>query len=223
MKYYKILNEQENHKGLQYQTGLNVDPLPFNPIGNCQPGGIYFAREDIFAFLDYGIWIREVTLPENEEIYEEPRNPKKFKAHSVILGKRKKINLELIKKLVSEGANVHAKDDEALLWAAENGHLEIVQYLVNVGVNVNANDDYPLQSAASNGHLEIVKFLVSQGANIHADYDEALRWASENGHLEIVKFLVSVGANVHTRNDGALRWASFKGHLEIVEYLKSLK
>ena len=35
MNYYKILNESENHQGLQYKTGLNIDPKPFNPSGDC--------------------------------------------------------------------------------------------------------------------------------------------------------------------------------------------
>jgi len=40
MNFYKILNEEETHHGLKYQTGLNEDPLPFNPNGDCEPGGI---------------------------------------------------------------------------------------------------------------------------------------------------------------------------------------
>jgi len=63
MNYYKILSKDECHHDLQYKTGLNVDPKPFNPCGNCEPGGIYFSREDILAFLGYGPWIRKVTLP----------------------------------------------------------------------------------------------------------------------------------------------------------------
>jgi len=222
MKYYKILNQKENHNGLQYQTGLNVDPLPFNPSGNSNSGGIYFASEDILGFLDFGYWIREVTLPDNEEIYENPGNPKKFKAHRVILGKRKKINLEVIKKLVSEGANVQACDDWALRWAAQNGHLEIVQYLVSVGANVHVENDYSLRWAALNRHWKVVKFLISVGANVHVNDDYPLRWASNNGHLEIVKFLVNVGANVHARDNEALRYAEQNDHLEIVKFFKSL-
>lgn len=52
---------------MQYRDGLNEDVLPFNPNGDCEAGGIYFAREDILAFLDRKQWIREVTLPEGEK------------------------------------------------------------------------------------------------------------------------------------------------------------
>ena len=29
-----------------------------------------------------------------------------------------------------QGANIHAREDCALIWAAENGHLDVVKYLV---------------------------------------------------------------------------------------------
>ena len=37
--------------------------------------------------------------------------------------------LEIVKYLISIGANVHAQNDGALHWAAEEGHLEVVKYL----------------------------------------------------------------------------------------------
>ena len=162
MKFYKITNESENHNGLQYKAGLNIDIKPFNPSGNCSPGGIYFAREDILAFLDYGCFIREVEIPSDAQVYENPGNPKKWKADKVILKRRRKITLNVIKQLVKQGADVHA------------------------------DDDYALQLAASNGQLEVVKYLVEQGADIHAWDDYALRWAAENGQLEVVKYLKSL-------------------------------
>ena len=114
MNYYKILNEEETHHGLKYHDGLNEDPLEFNPSGNCEPGGIYFAKEDILAFLDYGPWIRQVIIPKGEPIYENPGSPKKWKAKRVILGPRREIDLQVIKELVEEGADIHARDDCAL-------------------------------------------------------------------------------------------------------------
>ena len=175
MNYYKITNEKENHNGLQYREGLVTDSLPFNASGDCMKGGIYFAREDILAFLDYGYWLRKITIPAEEEIYENPGTPKKWKSHRVFLHPRRKIDLSVIKELIKEGANVHAGEDHALRWASKNGHLEIVKYLVKHGVDV------------------------------HADEDHALRWASENGHLEIVKYLIKHGAKVRTSSDYALK------------------
>jgi len=186
MKYYKIVNPK-GHNGLVYKEGYNEDPLPFNPSGDCTPGGIYFAREDILAFLNYGPELYEVEPI--GEVYENPSLPKKYKAHSVNLKYVGKINFDTIKMLVKQGANIHAYDDYALCWASENGHLNVVKYLVKQGANIHAGDDYALRWASENGHLNVVKYLVKQGANIHAYDDYALWWASENGHLEVVKYL----------------------------------
>jgi len=75
MDFYKITNEEEIHNRMHYKTGLNVDVIPFNPSGDYEKGGIYFSREDILASLNYGTWIRKVTLPEDAQIYENPGTP----------------------------------------------------------------------------------------------------------------------------------------------------
>ena len=131
MKYYKIISEDHIHNGYTYKEGLNVldKEEEFNPSGDCEPGGFYFAREDIFAFLDYGCWLYEVEIPADGRVYENPGNPKKWKADKIILKNKRRIDLSTIKELVEQGADIHADDDLALRWAAENGHLEVVKYL----------------------------------------------------------------------------------------------
>ena len=162
MKFYKITNENETHNGMTYKDGLNVDILPFNPDGDCESGGIYFASEDILAFLNYGPWIREVTIPDGVPIYENPGSPKKYKAHEVILGPRRKWgNIEVFKELVEQGANIHADNDYAIRLASCNGHLEIVKFLVENGANIHANDNSAIHCASSNGHLDVVEYLRS--------------------------------------------------------------
>ena len=41
-------------------------------------------------------------------------------------------HLEIVKYLVAQGADVRAKDDYALCWAASNGHLEVAKYLEGI-------------------------------------------------------------------------------------------
>jgi hypothetical protein len=221
--YYKITNEQENHNEFQYKTGLNTDTVPWSPAGSCKPGGLYFCEiQHVLEFLNYGVWLREVTLPEGEEIYKDPGG-NKYKAHQIILGRRRDLRkVSTWKYLIKSGADVHARDDHALRCASNNGHLEVVKYLVEHGADVHARDDYALRCASNNGHLEAVKYLVEHGADVHARDDQAQRWASLNGHLEAVKYLVEHGADVHAEDDFAQRWASLNGHLEVVEYLKSV-
>jgi len=109
MQNYKILKEDEKHGGMQYRTGFNKDALPFNPSGDCAPGGMYFAREDILAFLEYGPWIRSVTLTPESQVYENPHKLgefRKWKTDCFILGERRRITAEIIEELLSLGANV---------------------------------------------------------------------------------------------------------------------
>ena len=160
MNFYKITNESETHNGMQYKTGLNVDIQQFNPKGDCKSGGIYFSREDILAFMEYGKWIRKVTLPENAKVYENPGSPKKWKADKVILGRKYKITPKKIKQLIKEGADPKADNSYALRWAAKNGHLEIVKLLLPVS-DPKANESVALRWAAENWHLvEMVKLVL---------------------------------------------------------------
>jgi len=79
--------------------------------------------------------------------------------------------------------------NDKLISACEIGDLPKVKSLIKKGANIHAENDAALCWSAENGHLEVVKFLVQNGANIHADSDYALRWATHNGHINIVNYL----------------------------------
>ena len=128
-------------------------------------------------------------------------------------------DLNAVKSLIEQGADVHAYNDAALRSAALCGHLPVVKFLVSEGADVHVDNDIALRWAACRGYLPVVKFLVSKGADVHANNDGALRWASNHGHLPVVKFLVSKGANVRANGDVALRLADCWGHLSIVKFL----
>jgi len=223
MTYLKITNLEENHNELQYHDGLVEDIVPFSEEGSCCPGGIYFTTpEFILEYLNYGVSVREVTIPEDAQMVKDPQGDK-WRASAVVFGPKKNLSeVATWEWLVSLGVDIHAENNRAVRWASEYGHLEVVKYLVSVGADIHAGNDLAVRWASSNGHLEVVKYLVSVGADIHADDDDALRWASNNGHLEVVKYLVSVGADIHACNDEAVRCASSNGHLKVVKYIKSL-
>jgi len=186
MKYFRIV-DPKGHHGMIYKEGYNEDILPFNPSGSCKPGGLYFSREDIFAFCYCGEDVYEVEPI--GEIYEEEGSPKKFKAHALNLKYFGKINdMKVVKYLVENGADIHADEDYALRWSALNGHLEVVKYLVEIGADIYARDNYALKYSAINGHLDIVKYLVENGADIHVD-NCPLRLSAENYHYKVMKYL----------------------------------
>jgi len=128
-------------------------------------------------------------------------------------------DLENIKDLIEQGADLHANHEGALRLAADFGHLEVVKYLLEQGANIHFFDEFALRKAAENGQLEVVKYLLEQGADLRAEDDYPLRWAAENGHLEVVKYLLEQEADLHAKDDYALRWAAGNGYLEVVKYL----
>ena len=99
-KFVKLTNQLENHNGYQFQTGLNIDSIPFNPQGKCNPGGIYFCLfEDLQLWLNYidqeMFYIRLVTIPDDALVWTEQN---KFKADRLILSDRLEIgDLEIWK------------------------------------------------------------------------------------------------------------------------------
>ncbi|QTF49398.1 putative ankyrin repeat protein [Acanthamoeba polyphaga mimivirus] len=50
--------------------------------------------------------------------------------------------------------------------ASEEGHLEVVKYLVSLGADIRAHNDYAVRMASMDGHHEVVKYLLSLGAKI---------------------------------------------------------
>ena len=228
--WYKITNQTECHQDFQYQDGLNVLEEPFNddPKASCCPGGLYFTNaKNIFKFIEYGCYLREITLPLTDPDFKMLKDPEgdKWRANKIILGNKYDLfALPTIQMLIEKGAHVRICYERILRGAAELGKLDIVKYLendVNIRVSysyAHESYNYALRGASKNGHLEIVKFLHQKNANIHSHYNNALILACANGHFEIVKYLVEHGANIHTDNN-ALRYASYNKHFEIVKYL----
>jgi hypothetical protein len=213
------MNAEENHNGLQYRTGLNVDSKQFYPSGNCLPGGIYFSDENnILFFCNRGPWIREVKIPKNAQVYENPGFPKKWKADRVILGRRRSLwNLKTFQMLF-----IYIKDNDLLKnfcleIASKVGSHEVVDFLLKNGANIDCCSGVALYKAASNGHSKVVKVLIENGANIHYFNDEALLSAFTNGHTKTVKILLKYGANVNA--NGVLLYAVEQENIDIIKLL----
>jgi hypothetical protein len=158
--YLKITNESELHRDLQYHDGLIEDILLFQPEGSCVPGGIYFTTQEyICKFLDYGVWIREITIPEDAQMVQDP-DENKWRASKVILSPRRDLReVETWKWLIEIGVNIHAPHDFAFINAATNGYFEVVKFLVEHGADIHVYDDYTLRESAANGHTEVVDYL----------------------------------------------------------------
>ena len=127
--------------------------------------------------------------------------------------------IRIVMFIVSNGVDIHTKDENALILASKHGHLEVVKYLAEQGADIHAWKERAIRRAVASGHLEVIEYLVAQGADLRAEDEEAIRLAAAEGHLEVVKYLVAQGADLHAENEDAVRLAASNGHLEVVEYL----
>ena len=79
--------------------------------------------------------------------------------------------------------------NEQLVIAAKNDDPFALTNALNAGADVHYNNDDALQWAARNGHDNIVQLLLKAGANPSAANDNAMRWAATNGHADIAEML----------------------------------
>src|SRR5690606_15435992 len=69
----KFMNDNDQHYGMTYHDGLNVDVLPFNPNDECSQGGLYVTSlcNYINYYNEYGCYARRVSVSDNALIYVE--------------------------------------------------------------------------------------------------------------------------------------------------------
>ncbi len=121
-------------------------------------------------------------------------------------------NLELVKKLIAQGADVNASAGDKpwapLIAAACAGHTQVVKLLLENGSKVNAGDPYgytPLHYAIWCDDEEAVRMLVAAGADINRRTSEQNEYnaffeAVWNGHKGIIKTFIDAGANVNYKD-----------------------
>ncbi|KAI9786673.1 MAG: hypothetical protein M1839_006224 [Geoglossum umbratile] len=114
--------------------------------------------------------------------------------------------LDLVKRLLSLGANIETKDDRsgsALQKAAYAGNDPVVRFLIEQGADVNSSGgEYgnPLQTAASYSNANVVKLLLASGAHVNAVGGKdgtALQAAAVKGNRSIINLLLEAGADVN--------------------------
>jgi hypothetical protein len=136
--FVKLTNSDENHNGFQFNTGLNVDTLPFNPKGECRAGGIYFCEygvHNMIEWLCYGekrmVYYRYVQVPKDSRVYIESG---KYKVDKLILSERKLIGEDILMEALRKNrislADVENKTEAICIAAVKQNGLAL-KYVVN--------------------------------------------------------------------------------------------
>ncbi len=140
-------------------------------------------------------------------------------------------NIEIVKLLLDNGADVNAKDVEEntpLHIASEKGYTKVVNQLLTnkksknkININEKDNDwNTPLHMAANNNKIGIVKLLLDNGADVNAKDVLGiipLCDAVNNNNIAIIKLLfkkendinINNNKNKNTLYDSILNWPNF--------------
>lgn len=134
--FFKILSHNLTHHNFTYKLGLNEDTLYFNPSGECEDGGLYFAdKEHIIQYLQYGSKYARVIIPDDAQVYIEKF---KYKANKIILEDIKDITFENFE---NDGIKINYKQakNKNILYKSQEG----IQYFINEFI-----DDISAESCA---------------------------------------------------------------------------
>ncbi|XP_048736719.1 ankyrin repeat and death domain-containing protein 1A-like isoform X1 [Ostrea edulis] len=145
-------------------------------------------------------------------------------------------NIEVIAKLVEDGADLESKDKYGMrpaLWAAWFGHLDAIKVLITGGATplcTNKQGMGILHCAAQNNHIAVMNFIFESLENINVNEGEMtgrtpLHLAAEAGHIEAVMRLIDMRCDADRRDkDGktALHLAAEAGKNEVIKKLLNL-
>ena len=84
--------------------------------------------------------------------------------------------------------------------AVKHDVFDLVKCLVSAGADIHAQNDWAICLAAMYGHLDIVKYLVSVGADVQNYGEATIRWAVTFNHTPVIKYLMSVNKKLSTYN-----------------------
>ena len=150
---------------------------------------------------------------------------------------------DVVKYLISKGANVNAVGDEegqkldsALYKAVIHGNFDIVKLLVENGADLeqqfefgNGNYDTAVITAAGYGSKHILEYIIKAGAKVNyqnVNGETALMRAASSGRKDNVRFLIDNKSNVSLKdNEGktAIDCARANKYIDIVNILKNSK
>lgn len=71
-------------------------------------------------------------------------------------------NLDFIKQIISDKGHIYIYQSNNY-----RNNLDIVKYLISVGANEHIYNEFSIECAAMFGHWEVVKYLILSGANIN--------------------------------------------------------
>jgi ankyrin repeat protein len=180
------------------------------------------------ALSDNSDYIRNIISENPDRINQIDEDGNSFLHLAVRAG-----NADIVKFLISKGADVNIKDiygQTPIQIAPHIGNAEVVIQLVSKGAEINIKNSIgrtPLHDTVYHNQFQIVKYLVSQGAEINTKDIRSktpLHDGVINNNVEISKYLITKGADVNVKDgDGktSLHYAVINENLPLIKTLVS--
>lgn len=149
-------------------------------------------------------------------------------------------NLEIIKLLIANGANINEKTKEnglsTLANAVFQNQLEVVKYLISKNADkfvLNNDQETLLFYTTQHKDLTVLKFLLENGLDVNAKnkkgetvlFQSFLEWksyCSENPNLEFAQLLLDYGADINAQDyagNVAIHCAAVTGNIDSIKFL----
>jgi hypothetical protein len=88
--------------------------------------------------------------------------------------------MTIIKILLENGADIHARNDLLLLDAIQTRAYRVVKFLIEEGADIHAQNDKPVEIAVQKSTFSIVKILIEKGVDISNKKKHLLKLARKN-------------------------------------------
>lgn len=126
--------------------------------------------------------------------------------------------------LVERGKETPDLHEEEFLYAVISGDLEKVKFLIKNGADIHVRDDIAPFLAIINVRLDVLTFLVQNRSTKLDERAKrfALLFSAQYGMLDFVKFLLKNIEDIWIYAGEAKTLAEMNGHAEVLKYLRSL-
>jgi len=170
------------------------------------------AKDELGTVLDRAVANKHHAMVEFLRAHSAKRSSVQGAAlASALLKAAQEDRIDEVHRLISEGADVEARDIEGgtnatpLIHAARYSHVEVCRLLLQEGADVNAsNGATALIEAATHGYLEVVQALLAEGADVNFAANRgwaSLMYAAQKGHVDVCQVLLEDNADLNARTD----------------------
>lgn len=115
--------------------------------------------------------------------------------------------------------------ENALMLASLNGDMDLVKLLITKGAEVNKQGWTPLHYAAANGNDDVAKLLIGYSADVNAlspNGTTPLMMAARGDHMSTAKLLLDHGANLNAKNQIGMNALDFAKQYKAPDAIKDL-